>query len=337
MRVNVVQLLATPSEQKDVGWLRRGLQLALEVELSTLPPYLCGLWSVKDNNQPVRRLIRTIVLQEMLHMGLACNMLTAVGGTPQIVDGFRALVYPGPLPGDVHPELTVYLSGLSKLYIQQVYLVIEYPEGGPLKFAVQPTYPTIGKFYDTILETFQRLNPELSQANQLTYPGLGSEDGLFVIKSMSDVERAITEIKHQGEGTPQSPLDPGSMGTELAHYYKFAEILFERTLVQTDGKWDFTGDPLPFPPTYPMAPIPQGGYMNPSEIARAALLTFNQRFTEMLGSLQTAWSLGNQEVLNTGVGQMFALGTAATKIMQIHLPDSNGVYGPDFRLTTLNP
>src|SRR5262249_19638489 len=146
MSVTISQLLATPDGEKDLTWLQRSLQAALELELSTLPPYLCGLWSVVDKTQPVRKLIRSIVLEEMLHMGLACNMLSAIGGTPQIIDGFRALTYPGPLPGGVRPQLTVFIAGLSKLYVQQVYLQIEYPESGPIHLAaaLEETFPTIG-------------------------------------------------------------------------------------------------------------------------------------------------------------------------------------------------
>jgi hypothetical protein len=87
----ILRLMAVPTDQKDLDWLKASLQAALELELSTLPPYLCGLWSITDKTHPVRKLIRTIVLEEMLHMGLACNMLTAIGGTPEIVDGFRSI------------------------------------------------------------------------------------------------------------------------------------------------------------------------------------------------------------------------------------------------------
>jgi hypothetical protein len=259
-------------------------------------------------------------------------MLTTIGGTPQVVDGFRALVYPGPLPGGVRPQLTVYLAGLSKLYIQQVYLQIEYPEGGPVPFALAPeeTYPTIGNFYDKVLETFQRLKPNLSGERQLTYDDPVVE--LHAIKTLDDVERAVTQIKQQGEGTSQSPVIPGSMDNELAHYYKFAEILFERKLVQVNGKWDFSGDPIPFPPTYPVAPIPRGGYTNPPEIVGKALQKFNQLFADMVAKLQSAWSNGRQDDLDAAISMMFALSAAATPIMQIRLPDSSGVYGPDFRL-----
>ncbi len=328
----IVELMATPVGQKDIDWLKSSLQAALELELSTLPPYLCGLWSITDKTHPARKLMRTVVLEEMLHMSLACNMLTTIGGTPEVVDGFRSIVYPGPLPGGVRPELTVYLAGLSKLYIQQVYLQIEYPENGPIRLALalEETFPTIGNFYDKVLETFQRLKPTLSGERQLTYND--STVDLPAIKTLDDVSRAVTQIKQQGEGTSQSPVVPGSMDNELAHYYKFAEVLFERKLVEVNGKWEFVGDPIPFPPTYPVAPIPRGGYANPPDIVAKALQEFNQLFADMLAKLQSAWSNGHQGDLDAAIGMMFALSAAATAIMQIRLPDSSGVYGPDFRL-----
>lgn len=338
MPLNIKQLLDAAPDEKGIDWLQRSLQLALKVELSTLPPYLCGLWSIKDESHPVRELIRSIVLQEMLHMGLACNMLTAIGGTPQILGAFKnkEIVYPGPLPGGVHPELTVYLAGLSKLYIQQVYLVIEYPEHGPvpIELAVADTHPTLGEFYDEILEIFRKASPALTEAKQLTNKGLGPGNELFVIKTPLDVERAIRKIKHQGEGTDQSPLDPESIDSaELAHYYKFAEILFEQELVKTNGQWGFTGKAVPFPPTYPMVQIPAGGYKNVPEKAKSLLGTFDQTFAEMLGSLESAWTNGNQGDLGSAVTKMLDLGDIATNIMQVHFLDSSGVYGPDFQLT----
>ena len=40
-------------------------------------------------------------------MGLACNMLTTIGGTPQINTPAAVPKYPGHLPGGVRPHLTV--------------------------------------------------------------------------------------------------------------------------------------------------------------------------------------------------------------------------------------
>jgi hypothetical protein len=107
------------------------------------------------------------------------------------------------------------------------------------------------------LRTFQRLKPDLSAEKQLTYDDSVVE--LPAIKTLDDFNRAVTQIKQQGEGTSQTPVVPGSMDNELAHYYKFAEILFERKLIEVNGKWDFVGDPIAFPQTYPMAPIPPAG------------------------------------------------------------------------------
>jgi len=71
--------------------LQRCLQMAIELELSTLPPYLSALYSMDPNaklpnhaNEQIIALIRSIVHQEMTHLALACNLLRAIGGTPRI-------------------------------------------------------------------------------------------------------------------------------------------------------------------------------------------------------------------------------------------------------------
>ena len=67
--------------------LQESLEAAIRLELSTVPPYLCAEWSVKDQADPVAGLIHSIVIQEMLHMGLAANMLVAIGGKPEMTRG----------------------------------------------------------------------------------------------------------------------------------------------------------------------------------------------------------------------------------------------------------
>ena len=46
--------------------LRDALQLAMQLEFSTIPPYLCALWSFDTNADPggVAALIETIVIQQ---------------------------------------------------------------------------------------------------------------------------------------------------------------------------------------------------------------------------------------------------------------------------------
>jgi Ferritin-like len=325
MSNKIIELMQVPSEQQDLNWLQQSLQAAIELESSTMPPYLCGMWSIKDQSGPTYDLIQSVVFQEMLHMGLACNMLTAIGGTPRI--NTSVPTYPGPLPGGVRPELTVYLAGLSKEYLLNVYMQIEYPEAGPVVLALGQTFPTIGAFYDAILDAFRQLSPNIAGGNQLKSSIGGNR--LFVIQTIGDVERAISEIKEQGEGTSQSPLAE-DFGGELAHYYKFAEIWHGKTLIWRDGRWQYAGDPIPFPDVYQMAPIPTGGYVSPSSQVQKALQDFDQQYTTLLDNLQSAWDNHSQGDLGLAIGAMFELGSRATAIMQFQLSDGSGVYGPDF-------
>jgi Ferritin-like len=325
MSNKIIELMQVPAEQQDLNWLRQSLQAAIELELSTIPPYLCGMWSIKDQSGPTYDLINSVVLEEMLHMGLACNMLTAIGGTPQI--NTRIPSYPGPLPGGVRPELTVYLAGLSKEYLLHVYMQIEYPEAGPVVLALGRTFPTIGAFYDAILAAFRQLSPNITGENQLT--SFIGDNELFAIQAINDAERAISEIKEQGEGCPQSPLAE-DFGGELAHYYKFAEIWHGNTLIWQNGTWQYAGDPIPFPDIHKMAPIPIGGYVNPSSQVQQALQDFDKQYTTVLDHLQNAWASHSQSNLNQSISAMFKLQPLATAIMQFQLPDGSGVYGPDF-------
>ena len=74
------------------------LQTAIGVEFGTLPPYLYSLYSIlPDRNLQSMQRIRSVVLQEMIHMCLACNILNALGGHPLL----NPPTYPGPLPGDI--------------------------------------------------------------------------------------------------------------------------------------------------------------------------------------------------------------------------------------------
>src|SRR5947209_17026527 len=105
----------TAAEEHDLSWLHEALQWAVDLEFATIPVYLSGLWSIKPqgpNVEPsgeVYNLINSVVMEEMLHMALVCNMVTAIGGTPEI----NPTNFPGGLPGGVRPDLTVKLEGLS--------------------------------------------------------------------------------------------------------------------------------------------------------------------------------------------------------------------------------
>jgi hypothetical protein len=317
----IVRLMQVAPAQHDRAWLEEALQAAAELELATIPPYLCAWWSVQDPNDPVADLLRGIVIQEMGHMGLACNLLTTLDGTPRLATPDAVPKYPGPLPGGVRPGLIVRLQGLTKEVIADTFMKIEYPEAGPIAMSLGQSFPTIGAFYDAIWDAFQQLPASaITGKRQLVSQGAG----LFRILSMADVERAIKQIKQQGEGTAQSPEAAGSSG-ELAHYYKFAEMYHSRTLVKApDGFWKYEGDPIAFPAVYPMVPVPPEGYPESHD--------FDVQFSAVLGKLQNAWATGTQSILGEAIGLMFSLSDLARTLMQQPLPGGGGTYGPSFKV-----
>jgi hypothetical protein len=50
MSHKVAELMKSPLQQRNLGWLQKMLQAAVELELSTLPPYLCGQWALEDQD-----------------------------------------------------------------------------------------------------------------------------------------------------------------------------------------------------------------------------------------------------------------------------------------------
>src|SRR5262249_51577192 len=146
---SIQALLAVPAADRDLDWLKEGLREAIRLEFSTIPPYLCGMWSVKDDSDPVYSVIFDVVLQEMLHMGLMCNLLAALGEAPAINSKAFVPPYPCELPGGVHPGLIVGLAGLSIPLVRDVWMQIERPLNPvPVGIGVVQTFQTIGQFYD---------------------------------------------------------------------------------------------------------------------------------------------------------------------------------------------
>ncbi|MGF0169363.1 ferritin-like domain-containing protein [Streptomyces sp. Marseille-Q5077] len=321
---SVARLLAVPQEGRGVDWIRSALQVAVALELATIPPYFCGLWSVKDRRSEVARLIQRIVGDEMYHLGITCNLLVAVGGTPQIKAA--APVYPGPLPGGVRAGVNVYLSGLTKAFVRDVMMAIEAPEESLVR-SVQ-TSPTVGEFYEGLLNAFRTVRPELSVRGQLSQYVFS--DDLSPVENLDHVEQAIRIIMEQGEGTTSSP-SASFEDDHPAHYYAFGEIYHGRELRRTDDGWQYVGGPVPFPDVRPMAPIPVGGWPNPPAHVRQLLHQFDATYSTVLDTLDAAWAGGGHRTLGAAIHAMRGLEGPAVELMETRNPYVAGTYGPQFR------
>ena len=338
-------VIPTPVPWEDhLALMKQTLQAAVTLEFATIPPYLCALWSIKDELDPAAESIREIVQEEMLHMALTCNMLAAIGGEPQICTPGHVATYPAHLPGDVHPDLIVSLSRLSDASLK-CFLTIERPslfpsnvERGPEDDA--PPDRSIGDFYDCILKGFQQEQNQFEAMmvvdHQITGPLAWQ-----VIRNVKNVEGAIGLIKRQGEGVTERPVDRRTKN--YAHYFRFMEILRRQKL-----RWDAKSQKhiydqkLAFPDAWPMARVPRGGYQE-KQVDPAVwnlLNRFDTAYSDLLRLLQEAWTLDGQSALIRAIAKMFELQNYAKPLMQIPIPNKKikGIaqhYGPCFRYTPL--
>lgn len=314
----IAELMAEPVH--DLAWLQDSLVSAVQLELATLPTYLTAYWSVKSGS--VQGLIFNVILQEMFHMGQAANILTGIGGTPEI--NVDVPVYPGPLPGDVRPWITVDIQGLTLDWLDNVAMQIEYPEGGPLKLFRGQYYPTIGAFYTAIQSAIKDLKPAFDTTKQLSLPVGGDE--VKVISTPEEAILAIELIKEQGEGTSSSP----DAGSTLAHYYVFAEIYHGNTLVYDPitKTVSYTGAPIPFPPVYPVGPVPKEGFPNAPQEVQTTIGEFQAAYTLLLDNLQAAWANTDPSALSNAIINMGALQTPAITLMQTPIDGGSTNYGP---------
>lgn len=324
--------------------LMDALQQAIELEHATIPPYLCALYSIKPGtNSEVAEIIRSVVIEEMLHMALVCNLMISLGGSPQINSPGFVPRYPTPLPGGLRGGLTVRLRRCSIAQIRDVFMSIEEPKGtiDPVNGRVTPGDPraanpfTIGWFYTEI----QRSLAELHSAGEITFGNADKQVSdwtgtgkLYVITNLEQALTAIEEIKRQGEGA--SALNPDDGDQELAHYYKFAEIVAGRRLVVDHDGFKFKGEPIPFDPegVWPMMDDPDVALLAPGSRARILSEQFATIYQGLLNGLHRSFN-GDPAYIGQAIGQMYSLSVAARQLMQTPSGLNDGTTaGPTFQL-----
>jgi hypothetical protein len=307
--------------------LHEYLQGAIELEHATIPAYLQALYSIKhDKNTIIAGLLRSIVVEEMLHMAIAANVLNAIGGRPQINKPDFIPRYPGPLPMNIDDGLQVGLAPLSKPLLQKVFMEIEKPEHPqpyPTRFAAAKAvgYATIGLFYAAIVEKLKELGDGIftgKRERQVVGDDWFPAGELFAICDVASAERAIGIIVRQGEGTSTDPLEPDG---QPAHYYRFAEIFHGRRLVPDPTiaeKYSYSGAPIPFDETgiWNMVTDPKAESYAEGSTARAYAERFNRIYTNLLNGLHRTFD-GEPTRLAQAIGGMYELRLAAEALIEI--------------------
>jgi hypothetical protein len=216
-----------PIRIADLVSLRYALQKAIELEHATIPPYLTAYYTLHGTSAggvAARQILRSIVVEEMLHMHLACNILNAIGGAPVINAPDFIPNYPGPLPMGIGGAdgLVVGIKRYSKATVQNTFMEIEEPEN-PIHIPVKPALESMGPGFETIGQFYTAIGNEITRQPNSIFtgdPGL-QVPGALIVKDVDSALAAIATIVTQGEGTPTSPADSP---TERAHYYRFEEL-----------------------------------------------------------------------------------------------------------------
>ncbi len=308
--------------------LKEALRAAIQVEFATIPLYLTALWSIIDQAHPVAKSIRAVAHEEMLHLSLLCNLLSALGERP-ILTGAVVPRFPGRFPGGVHPELELRLEGYGPSSLA-TFMEIERPEtpiqidDDPLE-EFPPEDKTIGRFYIALIEVFKKLNPKLDPRWQIAGPFTW-----FVMTKLEHVEEALTVIMAQGEGANGLPYP--RYAKYLSHYYRFKSLDMQTELV-----WDpmekklRRGKPIPQPPVFTLAPASPNGYgLAAPRALREASDRFETTYSRMLRLLEGSWLEGGDKSFIKALELMFDLGSLAQAMMHIGTPDGRG-YCPSFR------
>ena len=315
--------------------LKDDLQTAINLEFSTIPPYLTALYSIKDGyNRFVYDTIRSVVMQEMLHLAQAANLLISIGGTPLIDDPSVAVTYPTKLPGNVLPGLTVTLRKATPKHIANVFMMIEFPDEVINEYAfhnkpIDMDALTIGKFYNSVKKCMKELyeNEEITFGHtdkQLHWPWTmyDKSSNLYKIDSMETAKQAIKMIVEQGEGTKQ--MDPTYLSTDkLAHFFKFEELACKHHLetFHEHDSYSFGGEEIEFIPegVWPMRDDPSSKTIPKDSYIYHEAKIFHLIYRSLLTSLQTAFD-GKADAINDAVYIMELMQVQAKKLMQMEMP-----------------
>jgi hypothetical protein len=231
---------------------------AAEIEHNVLCCYLFAQFSMKEDTsegltaaqlETVRKwrgTIGEIAVQEMLHLATACNLLSAVGGAPQLrrpnlPTSPRA--YPGAFELRLIPfsleavdqfvflERPEYIDATSRpvaSYRDSALAVSSLRDA----FSCERDYDTLGELYRGIEDGLDYLSQKLGEetlfvgrpASQTAYISI---PGLVTVHDLGSARAAVKVIIDQGEGA--------SPDAEDSHYRRFLEMRGEyRALLAAD-------------------------------------------------------------------------------------------------------
>jgi len=315
------------------------LQLAAELELATIPPYLMALLSIqRPASREAAELIRSVMIEEMLHLALVSNVMSAIGGGVRLRQE-NIPTYPLSMCFEGKPfedrRFKVDLAPFHEEVIR-TFLKIEQPtwmrpDQKTLALDIDIPGLTIGAYYrniEQLLEELDHANPGTlfcgDPGHQIREDYYWSSGGRAIaVLDLASAKAALNLLIAQGEGSWERPLDAVSarFGSrlEMGHYFRFNEILYKRRYTSTDDPAGApSGDrfPVNYSAVYPFKINARSeDYASGSPLA-ILNATFNSRYTAMLKQLEESCN-GTPRTLYTSINDgMHTLAPIALQMMK---------------------
>lgn len=325
--------------------LRVHLQWAIEVEHTTIVSYLCALCSLEPgSNAAAAEVLHSVMLEEMMHLTLAANLLNAVGGHPELDCSRLVPGYPRTLPHR-DPPLLVPLAPFSTETLD-LFLEIEQP-GAVDAESQADCYATIGQFYDAIRRGFRALVDDLGTtavfcgdpSRQIADAGFRGRPGR--VSGIAGLDTALTAldlIVEQGEGAERIEVWDGDCDLfhpeqhSVGHYYRFLQLRLGRRFRRGDTPSSGpSGDPVEvdWSAVRPMRLNPRVADHELGSPVRDAMQHANRIYCELLAQLEAAFN-GRPEMLGPSIASMFRLRPAIERLLTMRVDDSGTVAGPSF-------
>jgi Ferritin-like len=323
--------------------LRRWLQDAIEIEHSTIPPYLTAWLTIMDgHNREAADIIKSVLLEEMLHLTLAANILNAVKGSPD-------LIHQGFVPR--YPHILPHSGGHFKIHIEKfsrkalkTFQKIEKPEAISAKSAGPGKFTSIDQFYAAVVKLMQDLCKTYGEdavftgdkKRQIQPEDFYGSGEVIVVHSLKTAGDAVRTIVDQGEGANHGLFDDDKAifgegdGRELAHYFRFNEIYKGKHYKAKDKPGKPTGSPISidYEKVYPIHTDMNRSKIKKGTEVRKALDEFADSYGQLLKCLHRAFN-GERAQMNQAMARMFAIRNQAQALIRTPLNKEETI-GLDF-------
>jgi hypothetical protein len=312
--------------------LHAHLDHALAMELWTIPLYMTALYSIKGlkdldaKNQPeAAKLIESVVIQEMLHLEIVCNISNALGYRPVFhaphYEESRGIPFIHPGRHILPEELRGYEVKPGPLDASSIKLfcTIELPHPyAEIEWETRKSYQSIAEMYQALKIGITHwwdecyVGKQRNTRQKKTFKEYQEHSGRHhgfsqVINSAADALKAIDCIIEQGEGADsihvpadfQPPrqeegkeFDSGWFKGNLSHYQKFRILLHHHKKI---------------PPVYTLNP-------GPGSTEVQAILDL--AFSHLIKVLEEGFHLEGPEMPANFWGTMFGIKNAIIQVWE---------------------